>query len=795
MSGSNVTPGTAVKALGTGAGGVGTYLVNDPQIVSSGTTLTALIASDQATQVTYAPVPAVGAGSTFTRTVFGPLGKVSVYTWDNSSTVGPNLTVVDNLASTLTPYETKVTYGYNTATGFVASITDTDVTTGASNEETLAQDPRGMATQIVEASTSTIPRTTNFAWDQTWREPDAVFQPGRTTSYVYSSAGRPLYRTQTDTTGQNSPSRTWAYTWNPEGELLTLAGPRGASDTTTFAYNANGYLASMGNQLSQITTVTSWDWRGAPMTVVDPNGVATALAYDIHGRVTSATINPGGNQSQYQFAYTPPGDIRQITLPALATLQYTWDEARRMTQVMDIRGETESFAYDNDDDPILRDTAASNNALAETMSATYDDLGRLTSAIGSTSQTWTLAYDYLDNLLSITDPLSHGRSNTFDALNRVVTQTDPQGFTVQFAFDGLDDLVAMTDGDGLTTSRNVDGFGDVLKEISLDRGTLAWSYDADGNLTSQVDGSGTITSFTYDVANRLIGKAFPSDASEATAYAYDATSGGNYGVGRLTGVTEASGSTAYTYDAQGRITTDAKTINSKNYSVGYNFDPNGKVITITYPSGRLVGINRTNDGLVLHTTTQLNSSSPKTDVAKKVAFEPYGPLLSFSYGANSLGQSRSYSQDYELTNIDDAPTTGSAIMNLSFSWQNDWRISGVTDNASTGRGATYTYTNSGRVLTANGPWGNLSYQYDPSGNRTQLPTGSGVYTSGHRPQCGRLYGLDFEHDSDRSRQLALDRWPSASSSAARAQAPGPSYRHLAPGMAARGPTPSAPPRP
>ena len=144
----------------------------------------------------------------------------------------------------------------------------------------------------------------------------------------------------------------------------------------------------------------------------------------------TTTVNPGTSQSQYQLAYTSVGDIGQITLPTLATINFAWDQARREMLVTDIRGETQAFAYDNNDDPLSKTTENTSNGITQESSAIYDDLGRMTKAIGSASQTWTLAYDYLNNLASITDPLSNARSNTFDPLNRVTTQTDPESHTV-----------------------------------------------------------------------------------------------------------------------------------------------------------------------------------------------------------------------------------------------------------------------------------------------------------------------------------------------------------------------------
>jgi YD repeat-containing protein len=61
----------------------------------------------------------------------------------------------------------------------------------------------------------------------------------------------------------------------------------------------------------------------------------------------------------------------------------------------------------------------------------------------------------------------------------------------------------------------------------------------------------------------------PAASGENIAYTWDSTAGGNKGVGRLTGVTDASGSVAWVYDALGRATQETKTTASIAYTLGY----------------------------------------------------------------------------------------------------------------------------------------------------------------------------------------------------------------------------------
>src|SRR5581483_6433878 len=98
--------------------------------------------------------------------------------------------------------------------------------------------------------------------------------------------------TETDQTTQTVPystngeTRTWAFTYDSIGNLLTVDGPLpGGGDTVTYTYDANGYLATVTNQVGQVTTVNSVNGRGQPTRITDPNGTVTTLAYDDRGRL------------------------------------------------------------------------------------------------------------------------------------------------------------------------------------------------------------------------------------------------------------------------------------------------------------------------------------------------------------------------------------------------------------------------------------------------------------------------------------------------------------------------------
>lgn len=538
-----------------------------------------------------------------------------------------------------------------------------------------------------------------------------------------SAAVRPAAMTQTDTTTHTVPyttngrTRTWAYTWNASGQPLTVDGPMaGTGDTVTYTYNTDGYLASVTNEVGHATTITAWNGRGQPTSVTDPNGVVTTLSYDFAGRVLTTTINPGGAQSQYAFEYDAGGNLSKITQPGGGYLQYTYDAANRLTLITNDRGQTQTFAVNDLGDPTAVTVRTSGSTITRQQSFVYDELGRLIQSIGAGSQTTGFAYDKVDNPTTLTDARGKVFGTTFDALDRVIAESKPGGEVVEYAHDPADQLTLHEDGRNLQTTRTVDGFGQVIREVSPDRGTLSYWYDAAGNVTKIVDGDGEESNYTYDNAGRVLTITFPGTAAETVTYTYDSTAGGNKGVGRLTSVTEESGSTAFTYDAQGRVTTEAKDIQGRAYSVQYAYDANGQITEITLPSGRTVAYARAADGLVTGIATKATPAASPQALASDVAYRPFGPLEGLTFG-NGLALTNTYDGNDWLTRTE-VKAIGVTRLDLTYGRNANGQLAGVTDNAASGRGATFGYYDSGRLQYGVGPWGDESYDYDLAGNRT-----------------------------------------------------------------------------
>jgi RHS repeat-associated protein len=227
-----------------------------------------------------------------------------------------------------------------------------------------------------------------------------------------------------------------------------------------------------------------------------------------------------------------------------------------------------------------------------------------------------------------------------------------------------------------------------------------------------------VTSISYPAAN-----------AENVTYSYDSTAGGNFGLGRLTGVTDQSGSTSMVYDALGRITSETRVIGSQSYTTVYAYDAADHLTEITYPSGRIVTYARNALGQVSSVTTKQNALAANDNVATGVTWKPMSDLLSSLTHGSGLATTAGYDLDYRLTSLL-VQDGGTNISSLSYTYTDGMNLTAVNDNVTPANSASLSYSPANRLATANGAWGNGSFTYDGVGNRTSdVNTVSGVTTT------------------------------------------------------------------
>ena len=651
-----------------------------------------------------------------TTTVTNPLSKNTVYHFTLDLRWNNRLTQLEGQASTnCVASNSYIAYDSN---GYVTDGTDAE-----GRVTHYVRDSRGNPTTVTRAYGTASAQTNTYTWDSTRNLPTEAVQPGLTTDNTWNATGQLTQVTQTDTTSQTVPyssngqTRTWAF--NYTGALLTsIDGPlAGTGDTVYYAYDANGYLSSSTNEVGQVTTVNSVNGRGQPTSVTDPNSVVTNLAYDPLGRLTSMTVDPSGLSAVTTIAYNAVGDVTQITRPNGAYLQYTYDDARRVTKVQDNSGAYTEYDRDNLGNATARRIKDSGGTLQLSQTAVFDELGRLLKFIGASSQTWTHAYDRTDNRVSVTDPRSNVFQWGFDALNRLISTTDEESNAVSLTRNGKDEITNYSDPRSLSTSYVRNGFGEVIQRTSPDTGTTVYTYNTQGKPTQITDGRGVVTNLSYDNAGRLLTKQYPAASSENITYTWDDTTSSNKGIGRVTQIQDASGTVQWIYNILGQVTQETKTTSSVVYTIGYAYDLDGNVTQITYPSGRTVSYSRGSTGLVTGVTTQASSASASVTLASAVAYQPFGPLQTLTYG-NGLILWKTFTQDYSPNTLI-VEQGSNSVINRSYGYgYGDFNITNLWDTNVAARTENYVYTPSTRLQNTYGSWGELAYYQDGVGNRT-----------------------------------------------------------------------------
>lgn len=627
---------------------------------------------------------------------------------------------------------------YSPTSGWPTQATDfNNVTTTYQRNDSYGR--LDLETQRVEAFGTPQQRTITTTWHPTFRLPVTIVEPAaggsKTTTFAYDSSGDLLQKTITapknDGTG-GSISRVWSWTYGSLGRVLTATDPD--NNTTTYTYYSDtdpnlgerGQSQTVTNAAGHVTQITSYDANARPLTIVDPNGLTTALTYDARGRLTSRDV--GVELTDY--TYDEVGQLTKVTLPDDSYVQYTYDTAHRLTQINDGLGNKIVYTLDAIGNRIGEATYDPSNNLARTRSRAYNSLNQLYQDIGALDQTTTYGYDGNSNLTSEKDPLTHQTANTYDALNRMLTVLDPNGGTTTYSYDPANNLTQVTDANGTITSYTYDGLADLIEQVSQDTGATTNTYDAAGNLLTRTDARGAVAGYTYDVLNRVTHAVYSQTGTPSATHQFTYDSGAN-AKGKLTQVTDPAATTAWTYTSQERVASKTQTVGSVVLSVGYGYNSAGQLATLTTPSGQQVGFSYTNNRVSAIT---INGQS----LVSAVATEPFGPISVWFWG-NGMNMYRDYDTDGRLATWEFRDGTSILQKNQSFDLAS--RIVGITDPINPAATQAYQYDVLDRLTvaqTGNPITGTQQFTYDPVGNRLNATVNGNsanlLYAGGNRLQ-------------------------------------------------------------
>lgn len=258
----------------------------------------------------------------------------------------------------------------------------------------------------------------------------------------------------------------------------------------------------------------------------------------------------------------------------------------------------------------------------------------------------------------------------------------------------------------------------------------AYGYDANGNRTSFRKRDARVFTYGYDALNRMTSKIVPDACVSGYActsvsassvrdvyYSYDLR-----GLQTAARFDSASGSDAVLsgWDGFGRQASSTTSMGGVSRSLGYQYDPNGNRVRITYPDGHFVNYHR--DGLDRLYYTDLDGTIalfyPPYDEAGRVStlyrYSQWGASWGFgtNYGYDGVSRLTSYRHNFSsggnvLTTL--AYNPASQIISRARD-NDDYRFTGYVN-------VDRPYTRNGlNQYTSAGGAGGTVFAYDANGN-------------------------------------------------------------------------------
>ena len=577
---------------------------------------------------------------------------------------------------------------------------------------------------LVTKSTDPDAKTRSFVYDSRNNPTQATNELNQTTTMGYDGRGNLISLT-------DALNNATSINYDSFGQPTTITDPN--SNVTLLGYDGQGNLIRTEDALHNVT-LYNYDGVGRRISTTDARGKITRFTYDNNDNLISAEKPLGVTL----YSYDPADNLINITDPLknLTTFEYdannnltierdatrvffiqhTYDSLDRRLSTRDKRGNTTAFEYDSEGrlisvtDPLLNKTTY-----------TYDGNGNRLTTTDANNQTTSFTYDKLNRVKTIQDSLGNLIRKDYDAAGQLIAETDARGNITRFTYDNTSNLVRVDDPEGGITRYNYDKNHNLISQVDANNHTSTltydkgnrliqtldplsnrydYEYDGVGNRTLQTDAKRQTIRFTYDDNGRLITILYPD--STTVQMSYDLHD-------NLTQVVDALGTTTYSYDQLNRITSYRDVFGK---TIGYQYDPNGNIVAITYPDGKQVQ----------YTYDKNNRMMSVTDWT--------GMTVSYAYNSINLLTT--------ITPPDNGPTT--------YSYDLAGRLTGLTNARSRGGPNTYAFT-----LDQNGNRTTAVVQ-EPLNNAVAAKTQSSNYDAANRIQNAGSTTFNFDANGNMTRK-------------------------------------------
>lgn len=349
-----------------------------------------------------------------------------------------------------------------------------------------------------------------------------------------------------------------------------------------------------------------------------------------------------------------------------------------------------------------------------------DSLRRPYTDSGNGGQRVDWRYDPNGNVKTRTDAAGRTTTYDYDAQDRLSKVTAPDGGITIYHYDAEGNLDYVQDPRGLKTLYTYNGFGQVLTQSSPDSGTTTYTYDSAGRLQTETKANGLVITYTWDALDRMTSR---SSGGVTETFFYDE---GQYGKGRLTRITDATGETSFTYTAAGELTLQVNKIYGSTYMTLWNWDTAGRLTGINYPTGLNLGFGYDAYGRVSSVTSNL--AGTWSTLANSFLYQPATERRYAWRFGNGLPRMVTLDTDGRIAQL-----ASPGIHDLSLGYYNTDTISSITDNINAAWSASFSYDPADRLASVSKSGDNQGFGWDKVGNRTaqsRAGVGYGVTVDG-----------------------------------------------------------------
>ncbi|MGB9491234.1 MAG: RHS repeat-associated core domain-containing protein [Terriglobales bacterium] len=597
----------------------------------------------------------------------------------------------------------------------------------------------------------------------------ALGDPLHTTTYLYSSAFQGAYLTQaTNPFGQNT---SYGYDINSGLKTSTIDAN---NQPTSWSYDIDWRLTNETRPDRGQTNFcyTDLDQGGnlckpssGPFQVVITKAITSPSA---NLETATAIVDGLGRLTQTQLNSDPDGVTYTDT---------TYDALGRKSTV--------SNPYRSTTDPTYGLTAYIYDGLSRVCVVVQPDGTAVpqTSGCPTTAPSGDVFTQYAGNCTTVTDEAGNSRQSCVDGLGRMTSVLEDPGSTSHlnyrtlYAYDALNNLTNVTQNGSNSANARTRSFGyDSLSHLASannpESGTISYAYDADGNVITktspapnQTTGTATVTiNYAYDRLNRLTQKAY---SGVTLQYGYDGTALSGCGaappainsptnlIARRSSMCSGLSASSWSYDQMGRPLLESRTnlgameqtctgagryractkSDVYNFTVGYSYNLDGSLGTLTYPSGDVVTYTVGGAGRATQAvdSNKINYVGNTGTAGNTATYAPHGALASMTNGFTSIFAGIATSNGYNnrlQPGVLFAASPSQTIFSLSYGFNpgsNNGNVAQIVNNLDATRSVAFTYDALNRIsqATTSNCWGE-AYTIDAWGNLTNINPAPGV---------------------------------------------------------------------